>query len=140
MSNSSALCIDASVVIRLVTSDAAADLWESWMADEVKVVAPSLLYYEVTNGLYRYYKAGIYQSETVKTTLRAALALPIELIAVSDLHPRATEIAMRFNLPATYDAHYLALAEWMEVDLWTADIRLVNTLKPFKVKWVKAIE
>ena len=140
MSSSSTLCIDASVVIRLVTSDAVSDLWESWMADEVKVVAPSLLHYEVTNGLYRYYKAGIYPPEAVKTTLRAALALPIELITVSDLHPRATEIAMRYNLPATYDAHYLALAEWMEVDLWTADIRLVNALKPFKVKWVKGIE
>ncbi len=47
---------------------------------------------------------------------------------------------MRYNLPATYDAHYLALAEWMEIDLWTADMRLVNSLKPFKVKWVKGIE
>lgn len=140
MSNSSTLCIDASVVIRLATSDTVTALWESWMTDEVKVVAPSLLYYEVTNGLYRYYKAGIYPSEAVTTTLKAALALPIELITVSDLHPRAAEIAMRFNLPATYDAHYLALAEWMEVDLWTADIRLVNALKTFKVKWVKAIE
>jgi predicted nucleic acid-binding protein len=140
MSNSSALCIDASVVIRIVTSDAATNLWESWMADEIKIVAPSLLYYEVTNGLYRYYKAGIYPPEAVETTLRAALALPIELVTVSDLHPRAKEIAMRYNLPATYDAHYLALAEWMEIDLWTADMRLVNSLKPFKVKWVKGIE
>ena len=48
--------------------------------------------------------------------------------------------SLRFNLPATYDAHYLALAEWMEIDLWTADARLVNALKPFKVKWVKGIE
>ena len=47
---------------------------------------------------------------------------------------------MRYNLPATYDAHYLALAEWMEIDLWTADTKLVNSLKPFKVKWVKGIE
>ena len=140
MSSSSTLCIDASVVIRLVTSDAVTDLWEKWATDEVKLVAPSLLHYEVTNGLYRYYKAGIYPPETVKTTLRAALALPIELVTVSDLHPRATEIAMRFNLPATYDAHYLAFAEWMEVDLWTADMRLVNSLKPFKVKWIKGIK
>jgi predicted nucleic acid-binding protein len=140
MSNSSALCIDASVVIRLVTSDAVSDLWESWMADEVKVVAPSLLQYEVTNGLYRYYKAGIYPAGAVKTVLKAALALPIELVTVSDLHPRATEIAMRYNLPAAYDAHYLALAEWMEIDLWTADIKLVHSLKPFNIKWVKGIE
>ncbi|MBK7316739.1 type II toxin-antitoxin system VapC family toxin [Candidatus Villigracilis affinis] len=64
-----------------------------------------------------------------------SLELPITLVNEANLHMKAREIA-RCN-PATYDAHYLALAEWMEIDLWTADMRLVNSLKPFKVKWVK---
>ena len=48
-----------------------------------------------------------------------------------------TDIAATYHLPATYDAHYLALAEHLGVELWTADTRLVNALLPFKLDWVK---
>ena len=139
MNNSLTLCVDASVIIRHVTSLAVTNVWESWMQDEAKIVAPTLLYYEVTNGLYRYQKAGILPPQAVEKALIAALALPIEFISNMELHYRARDVAVKYNLSATYDAHYLALAEWMDVDLWTADMKLVNTLKPFKVKWVKGI-
>jgi len=116
------------------------NLWQSWIADEVSLVAPSLLFYEVTNALYQQQRNKVLSPETIWETLELSLDLPITLVNEKNLHLKAREIAMRFNLPATYDAHYLALAEWMEVDLWTADIKLVNALKTFKVKWVKAIE
>ena len=48
-------------------------------------------------------------------------------------------VAARYGLPAAYDAHYLALAEWMDIELWTADMKLINTLKPYKLGWVKGI-
>ncbi|MFN8387242.1 MAG: type II toxin-antitoxin system VapC family toxin [Anaerolineales bacterium] len=68
----------------------------------------SLLYYEVTNGLYRYQKANYFTIEAVKKALTAALMLPIDLVSNSDLHVRAKIWQLKFNLPATYDAHYLA--------------------------------
>lgn len=140
MSNSLTHCVDASVIVRHVTSKTVTDLWESWMQADARIVAPSLLYYEVTNGLYRYQKAGILPSEAVEKALTAALALPIELVSNAELHSRAKKAAVKYNLSATYDAHYLALAEWMGIELWTADKKLVNTLKPFKFDWVKGIE
>lgn len=140
MSNSLTHCVDASMIVRHVTSKTVTDLWESWMQADARIVAPSLLYYEVTNGLYRYQKTGILPSEAVKKALTAALMLPIDLVSNSDLHVRAKNLAVKFNLPATYDAHYLALAEWMGIELWTADTKFINTLKPFKFDWVKGIE
>jgi predicted nucleic acid-binding protein len=140
MNNSLTLCIDASVVIRHVTSQAIIKRWEKWMKAEASIVAPTLLYYEVTNGLYRYQKAGILPSEAVEKALMAALALPIELVSNTEPHRRARDVAAMYNLSATYDAHYLALAQWMEVDLWTADMRLVNSFKSHKLSWVKGIE
>ena len=143
MSNSETVCVDASVILRYVLqpeNETIQNLWQTWIADEVSLVAPSLLFYEVTNALYQQQRNKVLSPETIWETLELSLDLPITLVNEKNLHLKAREISMRFNLPATYDAHYLALAEWMEVDLWTADIRLVNALKPFKVKWVKAIE
>ena len=142
MSNSSTVCVDASIVLRRALQpddDAIKELWQSWVDDEVRLVAPTLLFYEVTNGLYQQQRNKILSPETIWKALELVLDLPINLVNEANLHLRAREIAMEYNLPATYDAHYLALAEWMDIDLWTADMRLINTLKPFKVKWVKGI-
>ena len=143
MTNSTTVCVDASVILRYVLqpeNESIQNLWQAWIADEVSLVAPSLLFYEVTNALYQQQRNKALSPETIWETLELSLDLPITLVNEKNLHLKARELAMRFNLPATYDAHYLALAEWMEVDLWTADIKLVNALKPFKVKWVKAVE
>jgi predicted nucleic acid-binding protein len=143
MSKSLTACVDASIVLRYVLqpdNEAIKSLWKSWLSDGTKLIAPSLLFYEVTNALYQQQKHKILSPETIWQTLELSLELPINLINENNLHLRAREIAMQYNLPATYDAHYLALAEWMKADLWTADMRLVNTLKPFKLKWVKGIE
>ncbi len=61
MSNSW-ICVDASLVIRLVADpadEAGRRLWEGWDADGRPVTAPTLLYYEVTNGLFQYQKLGL---------------------------------------------------------------------------------
>lgn len=140
MSNSLTHCVDASVIVRHVTSKTVTNLWESWMQADARIVAPSLLYYEVTNGLYRYQKVGSLPSDAVEKALTAALTLPIELVSNTELHSRAKKAAVKYNLSAAYDAHYIALAEWMDIELWTADKKLINTLKPFKFDWVNGIE
>jgi predicted nucleic acid-binding protein len=139
MKNSSTVCVDASLVVRRVTSqsDPFHAQWDLWEQKNSRLVAPSLLYYEVTNGLYRYEKAGILPLEAVNKALEAALALPIELFGDAELHRQAKNQAKKYKLPASYEAHYLALAERLDIDLWTADARLFNTLQPFKIDWIK---
>lgn len=142
MSNSSTVCIDASIILKYALrpdDSPIQELWQSWVSEEIHLVAPTLLFYEVTNGLYQQQKYNILSPETIWQMLEASLELPITLVNEANLHLKAREIAVRYNLSATYDVHYLALAEWMDIELWTADQRLVNTLKPFKVKWVKGI-
>ena len=46
--------------------------------------------------------------------------LPIKLFGDADLHIQAVQLASRYGLLATYDAHYLALADHLEAELWTA--------------------
>lgn len=141
-SNSETVCIDASVVLRyvLMPDDAPINkVWQSWIKNETNLVAPSLLFYEVTNGLYQQQRNKYLSPETIWKTLELSLDLPITLVNEKNLHLRAREIAMQYNLPATYDAHYLALAEWMDIELWTADMRLVKAIKSFDLRWVKGI-
>ena len=142
MSNSSTVCIDASVVLRYVLMPDDAPIkkvWQAWVSNETNLVAPSLLFYEVTNGLYQQEKNKLLSPETIWKSLEYSLDLPITLVNEKNLHLRAREIAIQYNLPATYDAHYLALAEWMDIDLWTADMRLVKAVKSFGLRWVKGI-
>jgi predicted nucleic acid-binding protein len=142
MSKSTTVCIDASVVLRyvLLPDDAPIKkVWQSWISDETNLVAPSLLFYEVTNGLYQQEKNKYLSAETIWKSLEYSLDLPITLVNEKNLHLRAREITVQYKLPATYDAHYLALAEWMDIELWTADMRLVKAVQSFDLDWVKGV-
>jgi predicted nucleic acid-binding protein len=139
---SSWLCIDANLVIRLVADpadDSVRGVWEQWDAERRQLAAPTLLYHEVTNALHRYQKLGLMSASSVRLALKAALSLPIHLHGEADLHWRALELAEHFSLPAAYDAHYLALAEWLEGELWTADRPLAHTVQP-ALSWVHLVE
>jgi predicted nucleic acid-binding protein len=98
-----------------------------------------LLTYEVSNALYRYHRADMMTLATVRLALKAALALPVRLYGEPALHHRARDLAARFALPAAYDAHYLALADWLGGEFWTADRRLGGVVQE-DLPWVHVVE
>jgi len=138
----SPVCVDASFVIRLLESadprSAAIQLWTEWHEAERPVVAPTLLYYEIANALHRYVVHGELLPEEASELLDVALRLDITLYGDADLHWRALKLAKSFSLPATYDAHYLALAERLGAEFWTADKRLVRTVQKV-MPWVRLL-
>jgi predicted nucleic acid-binding protein len=129
---SSWVCVDASVVVRLVTGGEGADkiarLWAEWGGAGLSIGAPNLLIYEVTNALWRYAQVGELEPDEAVAALDSALGLGIVLHADAALHRRALELARRQGLAATYDAHYVALADMLDTELWTTDARLVKQL------------
>ena len=130
--------MDANLVVRLVvdpTDPLVSALWERWRAEQRQLAAPTLLHYEVTNGLYRYQRAGTYSGPAVRAMQQAALAIPIQLHGGPALHASALAIAERLMLPAAYDAHYLALAERLGAEFWTGDGRLARAVRP-ALSWV----
>jgi predicted nucleic acid-binding protein len=136
------ICVDANLVIRLVADPAdepIRQLWAQWDTTNRQLAAPALLTFEVTNALYRYQKLGFMSASSVALALDAALALPLHLHSELDLHRRALALAGRFALPAAYDAHYLALAEWLGGELWTADRALARTVQA-ELSWVHMVE
>lgn len=141
MNNSSVICIDAGLVIRLVAEPddrPVHEQWALWRAERREYVAPTLLYYEVANGIYRYVRSGMMPEIAGRAACEAALALPVRLIGTIDLDRRAWHLATRFALPATYDAHYLAVAESLGVHLYTVDQRL-HTAVTSGLSWVHLV-
>lgn len=135
--SSSWICLDASIVIRLVANPRDIKLVKQVQTWQTKnqFVAPHLLHVEVTNALYQYQKHQILSPSSVQSALKTVLALPIQLHSDALLHQQALQLADMHNLSATYDAHYLALAQRLGAGLWTADKKLYNSVKA-KLKWV----
>lgn len=138
----SPICVDASVVVRLVVPSGdslARDRWEQWSADSRTLIAPTLLYYEVANALYQYRRSRQLSAEAVGAALQAAQSLSVELLAEPDLHELSLKIADQFELSATYDAHYLALSASLRAEFWTADRRLCRRVQQ-DLPWVHLLE
>jgi predicted nucleic acid-binding protein len=93
----------------------------------------------VSNALHRYVVHGELLPEEALEGLEAALDLGITLYGDRELHKRALRLAERLSLPAAYDAHYLALAETLGAEFWTADRRLIDAVGA-ALPWVHKVE
>jgi predicted nucleic acid-binding protein len=137
------ICLDASVAIKLILdedgSNQAKALYRSMLLIRTPIVAPPLMPIEVTNIMRQQMRGprGLSQAEATNL-LEEFLALSFTIYNPLELHLQALILADAHALPATYDAHYLALAELMSCDFWTADQRLVQQVRsdlPF-VRWL----
>jgi predicted nucleic acid-binding protein len=137
------ICVDASVAVKWILdeerSDKAITLYDAVVQAGQSIVAPPLLPLEVTNILRQRMRANPGLSLIDATDqLNDFLALPIEYHNPVGLHYQALVLADALGLPATYDAHYLALAEHLGCELWTDDQRLLRNVAcslPF-VRWI----
>ena len=101
------------------------------------IQAPALLTYEVANALFQRVRKGEMTADRARQALEDVLfpELMLNFIEYTEISKRAIILAQQYNLPATYDAHYLALAEHEKCEYWTADSRLCNAVKA-KLPWV----
>jgi predicted nucleic acid-binding protein len=139
---SNVVVVDASIALKWTINEAdsntALALLADWTYREIEIHAPSLLAYEVTNALYRRIRKGeipIYDARRGLTEIIYKV-IDFDFPEEPDFNIRAMEIGQQFGLPATYDSHYLALAESNECELWTADLRMWNSVKG-KLDWVR---
>jgi predicted nucleic acid-binding protein len=137
------ICVDASLAAKWILeeeeSDRARALYRSTLQMGEPIVAPPLLPVEMTNILRQRRRAadGLTRDEA-HDLLEVFLAFPIAVHNPAGLHQQALILADHYTLPATYDAYYVALAEILHCDLWTADERLLKHLSG-KAPFVKAL-
>jgi predicted nucleic acid-binding protein len=119
-------------------SEAADALWQSFARADVEVVAPMHLAYEVTAVIRNRVHRRLLEPGDADEALRTFLTLPVTLHPPEPHHRRAWQLAAEFGRPTTYDVYYLALAEALGCDLWTADERLYNAVHE-SLPWVRLL-
>lgn len=134
-------CVDASLVVRALDAPVYPEVQQVWARltrPGSRLIAPALLRYEVANALHQQHRSGRISAESALDGLSRVLSLPIEIHGDLQLHLRALALADEHGLPATYDAHYLALAERFGVPFWTCDARLVSAVGE-QLPWVHLV-
>jgi len=134
--------VDASLAIKWVLKEPYAEealvLAEEWAVAGTRPSAPCLLLVEATNVLHRRAMLGHISLSQARQLLAGLLDMGIEIRESPQIHFRAMELAQELERPAVYDTHYLALADILGCDLWTADERFFNSVKERqpRIRWL----
>lgn len=135
--------IDASVVLKWYFPDEegaeqALSLLRDHVEEKVELQAPSLIDYEVLNGVLVALRKGRLQGEQMIHIVENFQKVAVHREEVGELFPRILSLSESYGRSA-YDASYLALAEARGAGLITADRRLYNTVSK-ELPWVLWIE
>ena len=113
--------VDASLAVKWLVSEIHSDkafaLARSWVSDEIQLAAPYLMPVEVSNALHRRVARNELTVGIAARLMETLMASGIEFWETAYIHSKAIEMASRFRQNATYDAHYLALAETLNCEL-----------------------
>lgn len=130
------MIVDASVILCAFFPDEqqaqAQTLIRDHVTGRVRLVAPTLILYEVTNAVVQAIRRERITEEDGKAILAAFDGLSIETESVG--WQQVLPLARRFDRSA-YDAAYLALAEARGETLITGDLRLYNAVRDH-LDWV----
>jgi predicted nucleic acid-binding protein len=132
--------VDANLAVALVLltpySAQAQALWERWSVEATGVFAPDLWAYEVTSALRKAVSITGMLSPEAEAHLETVMRLGVQLVPPTlELDRLALRWADRLGQAVAYDAHYLALAETLGCDFWTADRWLADAAGT-EVRWV----
>jgi predicted nucleic acid-binding protein len=136
------ICVDASVAAKWLFPEGysaqALALVEDAAAAKERIIAPALLPIEIANIIRQRMRQGTLNLDQAQDGLNRFFSFRVSTTSPRLLHRRTLIVAEQYNIPAAYDAHYVALAELAGAILWTNDERLLRLLtgKISFVRWI----
>ena len=121
------LVVDASVVFSALVDRGSDGVWAESLIREGELAAPHLLPVEVASVLRRAERSGRLSADAASMAYARLLDLQVTLVGYESLAERVWEL--RHNV-SVYDALYVALAEALNSDLATLDLRLAEAPGP----------
>lgn len=135
--------LDASVAIKAILPNSLLPHCQALTQTFARVqpVAPALWGYETTSAIAKAVHFGQLTPDEGRQTLEALALLDVRLLVPdAGQNQSAFEWTLRLKRAAAYDSFYLALAETLNCEFWTADSRLFNALKQENLPWLRWIE
>ncbi|MBL8156721.1 MAG: type II toxin-antitoxin system VapC family toxin [Anaerolineae bacterium] len=136
------IVVDSGIILASVLGESQSQnaqlLLKRWRGSKIDLAAPSLFRYELVAVLRKWVYQRRLSAEESQSILDSLLNYPMQLYFDEMLLKRAYELATRFDRPTAYDSQYLAVAERLKCDFWTADERLYNAIA-HRLTWVKWI-
>jgi len=136
------IVVDSSVAVKWLLAEAHSDRADALYARSTStpehIIAPPLFRLEMTNIVWQRVRRQDITPARAEELLNAFLGMHVLIVSSPDADRTALKLARDFDLPATYDAYYIALAQHAGAALWTADERLLRALDgrlPF-VRWI----
>lgn len=106
----------------------------------MQMVAPSLWAYEITSSICKAVHFQMVTVDDAEQILALLEDLDVQLIPPDEIdNKRAFNLTMRLKRSAAYDSYYLALAESLKCDLWTADKKLYQVAQNNDMTWVRHV-
>lgn len=137
----SLVVVDSGIALATILQESfsgkATALLRAWQQN-TQMAAPALFRYEVIAVIRKGHYQGRLTADEASQGCDILLSLPIEYYLDNALLIRAYELAVLYHRPTAYDAQYLAVAERLDCELWTADERLVHAIsRDFKrIRWL----
>ncbi len=121
-----AVVVDANIALGLSLplpyTHVATTQFELWSDLRVALYAPLLWEYEIASTLRKAVAVNLIAPADADDALDRLMRLPLSRVSPDlGLHRSAIRWAGRLGLTVAYDAQYLALAERLGAELWTAD-------------------
>lgn len=135
--------VDASVVVDLVAPDVRVDaaalvLMKRFAEAGADVTAPELLWLETANALLTGIRRGRWDGAAADAAAAELEKIPVRSADIPADRTRAFELARRYDNWPVYDMVYVALAERLGTEFYTADERLRARLS--HLPWVRGLD
>ena len=111
---------------------------KEWEKSKIKLYAPTLWHYEVTSTITKNLR---FKTITVEQADHAFVLLSKFKVQLVRPNPKLTATAYawtrKLQRASAYDSFYLALAQALDTDFWTADKKLYNAVG---TDWIHMLE
>jgi predicted nucleic acid-binding protein len=137
--------VDANITVALFVnlpySLKSEQLFRLWRKQDVLLFAPALWPAEVASALRKMVSVGQMSSDDARLALASLERFPIQVVLPdSGLLDLSLVWAGKLNQTVAYDAQYVALAENLSAEFWTADQRLIGSLHHLNIQWAHWVE
>lgn len=135
------IVIDSSIIAKWYLPDErnnqALKIQQDFSSKTIFISVPLLTFYEVSNILKNAAKSLRISKEKTYQAYEDLLQLDFTVYSSTALFKKALQLAIVFDI-TSYDASYIALAEYLKVPLFTADEKLIDNIDSKLVLPLKA--